>query len=254
MIPSILLTLALTPQSPPQTSFVEKLPDTQISFKMVRLPDGKVTVNGKAFDVKNLYIGETEITWDVFDIYAFSQDLTDDQKAAGVDAKSRPSRPYGRYDRGFGHAGFPAIGMHFQSAEMFCAWLSKKTGKKYRLPNEAEWEYAARAAVQAEPADLDKFAWYKANSDGQTQAVGKKQANAWGLFDMLGNASEWCVSLGDDQVTRGGCYRDAKDVVNFSKRVPYSPDWQERDAQLPKSKWWLSDGGFVGLRVVCEAP
>ena len=251
MISTILLSLAIAPQ---QTSFVEQIPEAMSSFKMIRVPDGKVTVNGKEYEIKSLFFSETEITWDVFDVYAFSKDLTDDQRAEGVDAKSRPSRPYGKYDRGFGHAGFPAIGMAFNSAEMFCAWLSKKTGKKYRLPNEAEWEYAARAAVQIEPNDLGKVAWFKDNAEGQTHEVGKKAPNAWGLYDVLGNASEWCVSLDTEQITRGGCYRDAKDAVNFSKRVPYSPDWQERDAQLPKSKWWLSDGGFVGLRVVCVAP
>src|SRR5687768_16390098 len=98
MIPSILLTLAIAPSAIQQDSFVEKLQDGTASFKMVKIPDGKVMVNGKEFEIKGLYVGETEVTWDVFDIYAFSQDLSDDQRAEGVDAKSRPSRPYGKYD------------------------------------------------------------------------------------------------------------------------------------------------------------
>jgi formylglycine-generating enzyme required for sulfatase activity len=252
MISSILFLTVLAQPALQQATFDEKIPEGHTSFKMVKLPDGEVTVNGKTAQVKNLYISDKEITWDVYDVYFQGSDLTEDQRASGFDAQSRPSRPYGKYDRGFGHANYPAVGMAFHAAEQFCNWLSKKTGKKYRLPTEAEWEYAARASATAEPTNLEDFAWFKPNAQGTTHEVGKKKPNAWGLYDMLGNAAEWCASLDEQQVTRGGSYQDTSAEVNFSKRVPYSLDWQERDAQLPKSKWWLSDGPFVGLRVVCE--
>ncbi|HSI72770.1 MAG TPA: SUMF1/EgtB/PvdO family nonheme iron enzyme [Fimbriimonas sp.] len=248
MIGSI-LALALLQQ--PDT-FSQKVPAALSEFKMVRLPDGKVTVNGKDFEIKNLYIGETEMTWDVYDVYTFAKELSEEDQQKRPDAKSRPSRPYGAYDRGFGHQGYPAIGVHLNAANQFCVWLTKVTGRKYRLPTEPEWEYAARAATSAEPASLEPIAWFWDNADDATQPVGKKEPNKWGLYDVLGNAAEWCASLDENMVARGGSYRDKKDKVSFSYRLLYSPEWQAADAHFPKSVWWLSNGPFVGFRVVCE--
>src|SRR5439155_730769 len=80
------------------------------------------------------WIGKTEVTWDEYDIWAFRLDLTPRERSSGVDATARPSRPYGAPDRGFGHHGYPALAMTYFAAQTYCAWLSVKTGKKYRLP------------------------------------------------------------------------------------------------------------------------
>jgi formylglycine-generating enzyme required for sulfatase activity len=226
---------------------VETIPGTVVRFEMLPLP--AAAMPGR----KPLWIGKTEVTWDVFDIYAFRLDQTEHEKARGVDAQSRPSRPYGAPDRGFGHQGFPALSMTFQAAEQFCRWLSAKTGKKYRLPTEAEWEAASRAGrPDPPPAELDKYAWYWDNAEDKTHPVATKLPNAWGLHDTLGNAAEWCRGNDGKPITCGGSYLDKKDKIGSSVRAAQTPEWNQTDAQNPKSKWWLADATFVGFRIVCE--
>lgn len=240
----------------PDKNYTESIPGTLVKFEMIHIPGGKVKTEAGEVEVKPFWIEKTETTWDEFDVYAYQLDLTDKEKAEGVDAKARPSKPYGAPDFGFGHKGYPAIAMTYHSAEMYCQWLSKKTGKKYRLPTEAEWEYACKAGGAGVDADkLDDHAWYWDNSDDKTHAVAKKKPNAWGLHDMLGNALEWCTpTQGKEEkgVGRGGAWDDKAEDVTCGKRRPYEPAWQDTDPQQPKSNWWLSDGNFVGFRVVRE--
>jgi len=230
-------------------SFRETIPGSLVAFDMVAVPP---LPNGKPF-----YIAKTEVTWDAYDIFAYRLDLTEEQKAKGVDATSRPSKPYGAPDRGFGHKGYAAVGVPFHAAQQYCLWLSQKTGKKYRLPTEAEWEWACRAGGDGKPLpkkELDKVAWYFETTEDKTQPVGTKAPNAWGLHDMLGNVAEWVVVPGKAPVVKGGSYQDDAKQVHPLARQPYSPDWQMSDAQEPKSKWWLSDGPQIGFRVVCDEP
>jgi formylglycine-generating enzyme required for sulfatase activity len=87
----------------------------------------------------------------------------------------------------------PVEMVSWEDAVRFCEGLTSQTGGMYRLPTEAEWEYACRAGTTgARYGDLDAVAWYRDNARGSTQPVGQKQPNAWGLFDMLGNVDEWC--------------------------------------------------------------
>ena len=243
--------LAILPQQ--RESFAQKLPGTLVEFKMVAVPDGQFLVADKPVPIKGIWIGETEVTWDLFDVWAYRLDLTPEQKAHEFDAENRPSHPYGAPDRGFGHEGYAALSMTHHAAQVFCKWLSSKTGKKFRLPTEAEWEYAARAGAKKEPSPLGDFAWFEGNSEETTHPVKSKKPNAWGLYDMLGNAVEWCEpSVGVEPVVRGGYFRTEQKELTFGLREFYDPSWQLRDAQQPKSSWWLSDGDFVGLRLVCE--
>jgi formylglycine-generating enzyme required for sulfatase activity len=230
--------------------FVQKIEGTLVSFRMMPLPDGAIELQGKRRPVECLWIGETEVTWNLYDVWAHRLDLSEEEVLRGAEAESRPSRPYGAPDRGFGHSGYAALGMTFHAAQSFCTWLSAKTGKKYRLPTEAEWEYAARAGGPV--ADLDAHAWYWDNADDKTHPVGKKRPNAWGIFDMLGNVSEWTVGLDGEPVACGGSFADKARDVGPAARFRQTPAWNATDPQNPKSKWWLSDAPFVGFRVVCE--
>jgi formylglycine-generating enzyme required for sulfatase activity len=168
-----------------------------------------------------------------------------------VDAVARPSQPYANPDYGWGHSGFPAISIARPAAEAFCVWLSARTGRTYRLPTEAEWVLAATAAVDAPaPQRFDALAWHRGNSNTKTHAVGKRQADALGLFDLFGNAAEWVTTSDGTPVTRGGSFRDPVEKMGPGLRAVQDDSWQERDPQLPKSNWWLSDAPFVGFRIV----
>ena len=134
-----------------------------------------------------------------------------------MDAESRPSHPYGAPDRGFGHDGYAAISETSRAAMQFCVWLSAKTGKKYRLPTEAEWEFACRAGGPGGKLDreeLKKVAWFWENSEEQPHPVGKKAPNAWGLYDMLGNVGEWAIGLDGKPVLCGGTWQDKAGLVH----------------------------------------
>jgi formylglycine-generating enzyme required for sulfatase activity len=245
-------------------AYTETIPGTVVKFDMVPVPGGTYTITDpktgkpRQVTIKPFYIGKTEVTWDEFDVFVHKLDAPDTQKTGGADAVSRPSKPYGAVDRGYGHKGYPAISMSYLSAQKYCEWLSAKTGKKYRLPTEAEWEYACRAGVlPAGPITdselLDKLAWHWGNSEDKTHKVGTKQPNAWGIHDMLGNVAEWCQPMDDEvPVVRGGSFDDQPDKVHPAARKKYTPDWQMNDPQNPKSQWWLTDAPFVGFRVVCE--
>ena len=241
--------IALTsPKQADREPFDEKIPGTIVSFKMLPVPDGEF----KGKQIKGLWIGETEVTWDLFDIWAFRFDLTQEQIAKNFQVESRPSRPYGAPDKGFGHTGFAALGMTPLSCDLFLKWLSAKTGKKYRLATEAEWEYAARAGAKDEPTNLDDVAWYWENADDVAHALKTKKPNAWGLYDVLGNMAEWAIDKDGKPVVCGGSWRDKKPAVGFTARMYQIPKWNENDPQNPKSKWWLANAPFVGFRVVCE--
>jgi formylglycine-generating enzyme required for sulfatase activity len=240
--------------------FTESIPDALPKFDMVPIPGGTLTYSDasgakKTAPIKPFWIGKTEMTWDVYDIFAYGFDLAGADAASGA-AISRPSRPYGPPDRGFGHQNYPVISETYYAAEQFCEWLSAKTKHKYRLPTELEWEYACRAGAASsasmEKAALDKVAWYQDNSGNKSHPAGGKAPNAWGLNDMLGNVMEWCKGADDKPVARGGSWLDTADKVNCATRFFQNPSWNSTDPQFPKSKWWLSDGNFVGFRVVRE--
>jgi formylglycine-generating enzyme required for sulfatase activity len=256
-----------------QPTRTEKIPDTTVQFEMVEIPAGKMEIQIEKVDtaprtveLKKFWIGKHEVTWDEFDIFAFSLDLSEEEKQKD-DAlpdkalRTRPSKPYSAPDHGFGHQGYAAISMTKKSAERYCDWLSKKTGKKLRLPTEEEWEYACRAGQphkQLAGDELDKVAWHKDNSiedthpDGKPHPVGKKAPNEWGLYDILGNVLEWVQTSDGKAIARGGSWDNSPSMINCGKRFTQTAKWNVTDPQDPKSTWWLSDGKFVGFRVVCE--
>lgn len=243
-------------------AYTEDLSKFLVKFEMLPVPEGSIDMpdpknpgTTAPVKIKRIWMSKTEVLWDLYDIYAFRLDQTDEEKAQNLDAKSRPSKPYGAPDRGFGHQGYPALSMHLNAAKEFCKWLSAKTGKKYRLPTEAEWEYASRAggpAQKLEGSDLEAVAWFWDNSDDKTHPAGQLKPNTWGFVDMLGNVAEWVITEDEKGAVAGGSWRDKAPKVHPGAREPFHPDWQAQDAHTPKSIWWLSDGPHIGMRLVRE--
>lgn len=248
----------------PAKALSVKLPGTTVTLEMVRVPAGAVTVADPRkkgaktkVAVKGFWMARTETVWDAYDPFVFGLDTSGPTPLpAGVDAVARPSKPYIPPDLGWGHTGFPVINVTHHAATQYCVWLSALTGRKFRLATEAEWEWACRAGAATpfapKGAALDAVAWHLGNSGGQTRAVAGKKPNALGLVDMLGNAGEWTNDLAGKPVLCGGSWADKADMVSSAGREYQSPDWTATDPQMPKSKWWLSDGSFAGFRVVCE--
>ncbi len=246
------------PPTGPLKSFVETLPGSLVKVAMQPIPAGSINIRGQQVAIKPFWIAKTETAWEAFDAFVASgpASVAYDQTEYPVDAIARPSKSYILPDLGWGHNGYPAINIANITAQMFCRWLSKATGKKYRLPSEAEWEFACRAGasgpVLLTGPLLEKSAWYEANSDMIAHPVGTKQANAWGLHDMYGNPGEWATDVTGKQILCGGTFRDGARQMKSESRKRQTPRWQETDPQLPKSRWWLSDAGFVSFRIVCE--
>ncbi len=254
MVSLFLSALLYSAQTP--TSFEVAFPEYMAKLKMVTIPDGTIVMNGKTTTIKGMSFSQTEVTWDVFDIWALRLDTSiEDQKkdpqSKGVDAVSRPSRPYGVMFTGFGHHGYPAMCMSSLNAELFCDWLSKRTGKKFRVPTVAEWQYACRAGLSTDLMAKDETAWTWENADDVSHKIGIKPANGFGIHDMLGNVAEWAKDSEGKPVVCGGSFKDKTALISSAKIDPFSPKWNDADPQIPKSKWWLANGQHVGLRIVC---
>ena len=121
----------------------------------------------------------------------------------------------------------PVVNVTWNDAKAFCDWLSKKEGKAYELPTEAEWEYACRAGAKTDyafgddPRAAGDYAWYQDNSGGHTHPVGGKKPNAWGLYDMNGNVWQWCADRYGKYTEDG--VRDPKGYTNDPKNEPGNP-------------------------------
>jgi len=254
--------------------YTETISGTVVTFEMIPIPGGSLTVADAAdpgaeviLTVDDFWIGKTEVTWDEYDVWQLGLDHEPAERRR-IDAESRPSRPYGAPDWGFGHSGFAALSVTAHAAEEYARWLSAKTGKSYRLPTADEWRFACYlglgaglAGEQAQPATppgvdaaatetLESAAWHLGNADRATHAVASKQANTLGIFDMLGNAGEWARDAAGVAALHGGSYRDQATDAHCGARAEQTRAWNSTDPQIPKSTWWLSDGPFVGFRIV----
>jgi formylglycine-generating enzyme required for sulfatase activity len=280
--------------------YVETIPGSKVKFDMVAIPGGSFVMGSPASEagreadegpqhpvkVRPFWMGKCEVTWDEFDLFWKKDKLplppkpTPGDKEA--DAITRPTPTY--VDETYGHPreGHPVMCMSHHCAMEYCRWLSAKTGKVYRLPTEAEWEWAARAGTKtayyfgADPAKLADYAWYAKNSGDSLHKVGTRKPNAWGLHDMYGNVMEWCldhytkdsyskfpagkltlspVLVPTDKrfshVARGGSWADEAKECRSAARRGSDKEWIKDDPQRPQSIWWLTKMDVVGIRLVC---
>ncbi len=216
--------------------FTETIPNSAVSFKMIAIPEGEFTMGSgekdkyakpdelpaKKVKISRFFMAETETSW--IEYLAFysqtgaegrSTDTEGSRTNVEVDAVTGPTPPYGQPDQNWGMETRPAITMRYHAAETYCKWLSKVTGKKYRLPTEAEWEYACRAKTStpyffdgnpkkysknrfwnkitgADTTNINTYVIYTENSGGKTQKPERVKANPFGLKNMLGNVAEFC--------------------------------------------------------------
>lgn len=237
------------------------IPGTLVSFDMVPVPGGSVRITGPdspgdtmELAVGPFWMGKTEVTWDEYDVWMLG--LDEDVAARGdIDAESRPSSPYGAPDHGFGHTGFAAISLSYHSAVQYAEWLSKKTDSSYRLPTAAEWEHACLLGISAGKIDaayLGLHAWYGGNSSGATHPVASQAPNGLGLFDMLGNVSEWATPIAGEPALHGASYLDEATQITCGWVAEQTQAWNASDPQIPQSRWWLADAPFAGFRMVRE--
>lgn len=266
----------------------QKVPNTSISFSMVPIPEGNFSIGSKEGDkdsrpdempskdikISAFWMGTHEVTHDEF-LQFFNDESV--SRNSDADAVTRPTAQYIDLSWGMGkQGGFPFNSMSQHTAMMYCKWLYTKTGVFYRLPTEAEWEYACRAGTKTafffgdDAAVLKDYAWYDANSKKKYQKVGQLKPNPWGLYDILGNVAEWTLDQYDEQyyskmegtdplnvpekkyprVVRGGGFSDPAMMMRSAARSHSVASWNKRDPQVPKSKWWLTDAMAVGFRVV----
>ena len=178
----------------------------------------------------------------------------------------------------------PAVTMTQYAAKQYTKWLSAVTGHSYRLPSEAEWEYACRAGTDqpysfgADTANIGDYAWYFDNSDETSHQVGKKKPNPWGLYDIHGNVWEWVLDAYSDEgykwlagkavlsseavawptvlyprTVRGGSWDDDAAACRSAAKMPsHDVDWKSEDPNLPLSPWWFTSDPArgVGFRIV----
>ncbi len=291
LVPLCFIALQTFAQEKPG-SYKQQIDGTKLSFEMQAIPAGEFVMgskNGKPDEqpvhkvkLDAFWIGKYEVTWDIYEPFLYKDYETTHSVTAvpaNVDAVTRPTKPYLDMTFGMGKAGQPALAMTHYNAIQYCKWLYARTGVFYRLPTEAEWEYASRAGATTEyffgneEAKLGDYAWYNANSEGKTHPVGLKKPNKWGLYDIYGNVSEWTY----DQYTpdfytdkaavnpvavpeklyphavRGGSYDHVAKDSRSATRMASDPAWKQIDPQIPKSNWWMPEAPFVGLRIVRPA-
>jgi len=227
-------------------------------------------------ELDDFWMGKYEITWEQYDSFVNGEFIDSEFKEAsvlkklGIDGVTGATTPYVDMSFGMGKGSFPAVNMTQYAAIMYCKWLTSKTGIFYRLPTEAEWEYVCKKGKTDTVSDKGNIAWYKINAKNAYGKTGTKRANGLGIHDLLGNVSEWVLDQYSEsyyanspqknpwnrpsdlypRVTRGGSWKDTADKLCCTYRNASKAKWKQRDPQIPKSDWWLTDASFVGFRIV----
>ncbi len=282
-------------------AYEEKIETSDVSFGMIPVAGGVFVMGSPADDenrgedelierkvkVSDFWMGTYEVTWDEYELWMLNldKDNRDHKKSETTkahtlsDGVTKPTAPYVDMSFGMGKSGHPAICMTQLSAKMYCMWLSARTGKFYRLPTEAEWEYACKAGTKTaysfgdDPKKLSEHAWHLDNSKFKYQKIGQKKPNPLGLYDMHGNVWEWVLdqfvppekkapkelqvnplvlpNTLYPRTVKGGSWDDPVESHRSASRMGSEGWWKEQDPQLPKSVWYHTDALFVGFRVVC---
>jgi len=283
-------------------AYTNTIPGTKVSYAMVPIPGGEFVMGSPATEpdrkpdegpqhqvkISPFWMGRCEVTWNEYELFMYPDEElrsrttlpTDSAGDKLADAVTHPSKPYVEMSFGMGKDGYPAIAMTQHAANKYCQWLSAKTGEFYRLPTEAEWEYAARAGTTTtyffgdDASKLPEYAWFEQNSDFKYQKVGKKKPNPWGLYDIYGNVVEWVVDQYDPNfyqqcagsspvvdpwnkatkpyplAVRGGSWDDEAKMCRSAARRGSDRSWKMQDPQLPKSVWYFSDAQWIGFRII----
>ena len=293
----------------------ESIAGSVVTFPMVPIPGGTFRMGsppteagrradeGPAFEVtvEPFYIGRFEVTQAEYDLFlqTYDQLARAAQQPPAVpaerlaDAVTYPTPLYeleaGPILQRMGRRGsFPAVSMSHFAARQYTRWLSRKTGRFYRLPTEAEWEYACRAGTTTaysfgdDPNRLGDHGWYFDNAyddtrpHGAYRKVGLKKPNPWGLYDMHGNVAEWVldgyVPVWYEQFkgnrvaapqavrwpktryprgVRGGSYESDAEACRSAARLGSDRRFNKVDPAIPKSPYWEANTFWVGFRVVC---
>ena len=284
--------------------YTELIEHTDAKIEMVPIKGGKFLMGspesekGRKEDegpqheveISPLWMARCEITWDAYEVWMADLDIvrrqafgfpeTERDKLAQPFQISRPTKPYTDMTFKMGKKGYPAICMTQHSCRVFCEWLSAKTGRYYRLPTEAEWEYACRAGTTTaysfgdDPAQLGEYAWFYDNSHEKYAKVGTKKPNPWGLHDMHGNVQEWvldqhsadfyaqCQKEGTvkdplripleeyGRSVRGGSWNAMPEECRSASRQMSIEDWKQQDPQVPQSIYYFTDALNLGFRIV----
>ena len=270
---------------------------TKVTFDMVPVPGGTFQMGSppkekgrkkdegpqRQITVRPFYMGKHEVTWDAYHLFldlGIKQALSGGDDDGKPDAITYPTPPYADETFGLGRGKSPNIAVTWHAASEFARWVSSKTGKTYRLPTEAEWEYACRAGASTpygfgeSAAKLGEHGWFGGNSGKKPHVVGEKKPNAFGLFDMHGNVSEWVIDRyapdfyaqplpglgaipinmpGDarySHVVRGGSWKEKAPALRCAARRFSEPNWSKQDPQTPQSIWWHTETTEVGFRLV----
>jgi formylglycine-generating enzyme required for sulfatase activity len=282
-------------------AYTEKLAE-DVSFEMLPIPGGVFSMGSPAGEkgrgadegpqhpvqIKPFWMGKFEVRWDEYDHFWLKRPGGPPPRPEMSkkpdklpDALTSPTPPYDDPTFGHGKHDNPALGITHHAAMEYCRWLSQKTGKQYRLPTEAEWEWACRAGTTTafsfgdDPKQIGDYAWFEDNCDEKAHKVGQKKPNPWGLYDMHGNVAEWCIdlyrkdfygTLPQDKISlipfnapidsrypyvaRGGSWIDSPDKCRSAARRFSDRMWLKLDPQRPQSIWWMTSADYVGFRVV----
>ena len=281
--------------------YTTTIPGTDVSFRMIPIPGGEYLMGspdsepGRKDDegpvrkvvVQPFWMGECEVTWAEYKLYMQlyrhlkefqargTRLVTDENRIDAITAPTPLYEPDFTFEYG-DDPQQPAVSMTQYSAKQYTKWLSAITQQQFRLPTEAEWEYACRAGTNSawsfgnDANQLGDYAWFAGNTEGKgTRVVRGKKPNPWGLHDMHGNAAEWVIDgygpyatadlvnaaadwvrtdKPDPRVVRGGSWEFPAENSRSAARMGSDDEqWKEYDPNLPRSPWWFTTDPARGV-------
>lgn len=278
------------------------IPGTNVVFRMLPVPGGEFEMGspedepgrkddegpGRKVAVEPFWMAECEVKWEEYKLFMqlyrslkeFEErrirTVTDANRIDAITAPTPLYEPDFTFEYGEAPRQ-PAVSMTQYAAKQYTKWLSGITGQQFRLPTEAEWEYACRAGTTTaysfgdDPAMLDEYGWFNENSNGEgTKEVRQKKPNPWGFYDMHGNVAEWVIDgyasykpsdklinaasdwvrtdQPDPRVVRGGTWEfPAADCRSAARLGSDDLEWKAYDPNRPRSPWWFTTDPARGV-------